>query len=52
MQLKQEISRLTLVPSSGGCFEVSVNGKQVYSKLQSGQFPDPDAVLKAVRTRR
>jgi selenoprotein W-related protein len=43
---------LKLVPSSGGCFEVSVNGKKIHSKLQTGAFPDPDAMLKAVRAQR
>jgi len=29
-------------------FEVKINGKEVYSKLQSGSFPDFDSVVKAV----
>ena len=49
MKLKHDVKGLTLVPSSGGCFEVTVNGKKIYSKLQSGQFPDPEAILKAIR---
>ncbi len=28
-----------LVPSSGGAFEVSVDGKKVFSKLELGRFP-------------
>jgi selenoprotein W-related protein len=52
LRLKQDIGSLTLVPSSGGAFEVSVNGKKIYSKLQTGQFPEPDAILKSVRGRR
>ncbi|MFT5524078.1 MAG: selenoprotein W-related protein [Pirellulaceae bacterium] len=39
-----EISGCTLVPSTGGCFEVSIDGNLVYSKLQSGQFPDFEEV--------
>ena len=38
--------------SDGGCFEISVNGQNIYSKLQTGQFPNPDAIVKAVRSRR
>jgi len=38
-----------LVPSGGGCFEVEVNGVSIYSKLQTGEFPDDRAVLDAVR---
>ena len=30
---------LELVPSSGGVFEVSVDGQSVFSKRQLGRFP-------------
>ena len=49
LKLKQQVRSLALVPSGGGCFEVSVNGQKIYSKLETGQFPEPDAVVKAVR---
>jgi selenoprotein W-related protein len=52
LRLKQEIRALTLVPSSGGVFEVTANGKVIHSKKETGQFPDPDAVLKVVRALR
>ena len=52
MKLKQHVRSLKLVPSSGGVFEVSVNGQKVFSKLQTGQFPDPDAIVQAVRAKR
>jgi len=29
-------------------FEVKINGKEMYSKLKSGSFPDFDSVVKAV----
>jgi selenoprotein W-related protein len=29
-----------LVPSKGGCFELTVNGELVYSKLKTGVFPE------------
>ena len=48
MRLKQDISSLTLVPMGGGVFEVTVNGEVIYSKKQTGQFPDPAAIVKAV----
>lgn len=51
MRLKQDISSLTLVPMGGGVFEVTVDGEKIYSKKQTGQFPDPDKILKAVRAR-
>ena len=37
---KQNIKEFVLIPSSGGCFEVSVNGELIYSKLQIGSFPE------------
>jgi len=49
LTLKQRIGSLKLVPSGGGAFEISVNGKKVYSKLETGEFPDFDAILKAVK---
>ena len=45
---KQKIADLKLIPSGGGCFELTVNGALVYSKLQTGQFPDEDAMVEAV----
>jgi selenoprotein W-related protein len=52
LRLKQGLRSLTLVPSAGGAFEVTVNGQKVYSKLATGQFPEPDVILKAVRAKR
>lgn len=37
-----------LEPSGGGCFELSINGKLVYSKLHTGVFPDEDVIVKEV----
>ena len=51
LRLKQDISGLTLVPMGGGVFEVTVNGEKIYSKKETGQFPDPAAIVKAVRAK-
>jgi selenoprotein W-related protein len=45
---KQKISELKLIPSDGGCFELSVNGDLIYSKLKTGQFPEEKWALEAV----
>jgi selenoprotein W-related protein len=50
-RFKQQIRELKLIPSSGGCFELTVNGKLVYSKLQTGKFPDEDWAVNAVEAR-
>jgi selenoprotein W-related protein len=44
-ELKKKIAGLELEPSSGGCFEVTVDGKLIYSKLDTGEFPDEDDIL-------
>lgn len=50
-EFKQQISSLTLQPSSGGCFEVSINDQLVYSKNKTGQFPEDPAIEAEVRKR-
>jgi selenoprotein W-related protein len=45
---KRSIRRYVLVPSKGGCFELTVGGKLLYSKLQTGEFPDEYEMIKAV----
>ena len=44
-ELKQRVQALTLEPAGGGCFEVSVDGTQIYSKLETGEFPDENDIL-------
>ncbi len=38
---RKEIASLTLVPSGGGRFEVSLDETLVFSKLKEGRFPEP-----------
>jgi selenoprotein W-related protein len=43
---------ITLVPSSGGVFEVTYQGKLIYSKKAEGRFPEHkeiDTALDGVR---
>ena len=40
--LQEDIKSLTLVPSSSGRFEWTVDGELVYSKAQTDRFPDLD----------
>jgi selenoprotein W-related protein len=47
-KFKQRIKTFVMIPSKGGCFELTVGGRKVYSKLQTGRFPDEDAILKDV----
>ena len=38
-------------PAGGGCFEITADGAEIYSKLATGEFPDEAAILSAVRER-
>ena len=43
------VETITLVPSDGGKFEVSVNGQLLYSKLETHRHAEPGEVLGLVR---
>ncbi len=45
---KQDIAEYVLVPSDKGRFEVLVDGDLVHSKLQTGEFPKPRDIVKAI----
>lgn len=44
-RFKSAISRYIMVPSKGGCFELTVGDRKLYSKLQTGEFPDEAKLL-------
>jgi len=48
---KQRISNLKLVPTSGGAFELTVDGELVYSKLKTKEFPDEQWVIDTIGKR-
>jgi selenoprotein W-related protein len=50
-EYKQKIAALELIPSKGGCFELSLGGDLVYSKLATGEFPDEKKMLRVVGER-
>jgi len=43
------VEMITLVPSDGGKFEVSVNGSLLYSKLEKHRHAEPGEVLGLLR---
>ena len=45
---KQEIDEMVLVPSDKGRFEFYVGDDLVYSKLATGEFPEPRDIIRAV----
>ena len=49
LELVERMKSLTLIPSSGGAFEIRANGKLLHSKLESGEWPDFDEIVKAIK---
>lgn len=43
------IQAITLVPSDGGRFEVSVDGKLIFSKLQTGRHAEPGEITSLIQ---
>ncbi len=49
LELGERIASLTLIPSGGGAFEIHANEKLIHSKLESGDWPDFDAIVNAIK---
>jgi selT/selW/selH-like putative selenoprotein len=45
---KRKVGRFVLVPSDGGKFEVTVGKDLVWSKQETGEFPDDLALAKVI----
>ncbi len=43
-----DLEAIDQVPSSGGAFEISLDGDLIYSKLKTGRFPETDEVTDAI----
>jgi selenoprotein W-related protein len=46
--LKTQVSSLEIVPSTGGVFEVSKDGELIFSKRESGRFPEWEEIQGAL----
>ncbi len=46
-----QIGEIALVPSSGGRFEVTVDGELVFSKLAQKRFPEDEELIALVGAR-
>ncbi|MBI2816512.1 MAG: SelT/SelW/SelH family protein [Acidobacteria bacterium] len=49
-EFKHQISTLQLQPSTGGRFEVFVNGRQIYSKHATKRFPEYAEIRDALKS--
>ncbi|WLR52559.1 Rdx family protein [Bacillus tianshenii] len=45
---RADITELVLIPGTGGAFEVVVNGEEIYSKLETGTFPDFEEMIRVI----
>ena len=47
----ERFAALKLVPADEGRFEVSLDGELIYSKLETGDFPENKEILDHLRTK-
>jgi selenoprotein W-related protein len=50
-KFKFDVEEWQLSPSDGGRFEILVDGELIYSKLETGRFPDEEEILTAIQKR-
>jgi len=48
---EQELGSVALAPSTGGTFDVAVNGDRIWSRKETGRFPDIKELKQLVRDR-
>lgn len=51
MTFESDIGRVSLVPGSGGIFEVRLDGDALFSRKQAGRFPESKELKQLVRDR-
>lgn len=49
-EFEADIETITIIPSDGGRFEVTVNGKLIYSKLQTGRHVNQGELVQLIHT--
>ena len=47
-EIQHDVKSLEMFPSKGGRFEWTVNGDLVYSKKETGRYPAPQDLKKAI----
>jgi selenoprotein W-related protein len=46
-----QFKALKLIPSDGGRFEVTLDGELIYSKLETGDFPENKDILSKIKAK-
>jgi selenoprotein W-related protein len=50
-RFSDQIEEISLHAGQGGAFEVSINGEQIYSKLETKRYPDLSEILDPLQAR-
>ena len=50
-ELEAQINSINLIPSSGGRYEITVNGELIYSKKALNRHAEPGEVYKLVKAK-
>ncbi|GEL07711.1 hypothetical protein SHA02_11270 [Salisediminibacterium halotolerans] len=48
--MTHDVEVFEMIPGSGGVFEVYANGKKVFSKFDTDQFPDHKEVINKLQS--
>ena len=48
---ESDLGRVSLVPGSGGIFEVRLNGEIIFSRKMAGRYPEAKEIKQLVRDR-
>ncbi|UCH54177.1 MAG: SelT/SelW/SelH family protein [Pseudomonadota bacterium] len=51
MTFDEILHAVTLVPGSGGIFEVRLDGEPIWNKERAGRFPEPKEIKQLIRDR-
>jgi selenoprotein W-related protein len=42
-------AEIELIAGANGVFDISQDGKTIYSKFEQGRFPQPDDIIKLIK---
>ena len=51
-EIKKEIdAEIELVAGSGGVFDISMDGRMIFSKFEQGRYPQPDEIISLIKVK-
>ncbi len=49
-EIKKEIdAEIELVAGGGGVFDISMDGRMIFSKFEQGRYPQPDEIISLIK---